>query len=297
MNILIVDDSKTMRCIISRTLRDIGLRSATFLEASDGKEALKLVLDSHPQLIISDLNMPGMSGMELLQTLRAKHIPTHFGFVTSEVSPKLHQDARKAGALFVATKPFTATNLTQTLKPILADLGMGELRAETAGPIASAKSGVTFPEYVAQMLTELLRRTVTAAPIPMIPFSLRGGYVIAEYLRVDDRSVVACAILDVASAVSVGASLSLIPPEVAAEAIAARRVSDTLAENVREVLNVMSRLFGNSAGGRVCLAAVHMPGEPISAKLGAWIAKPRARVDVCVEIAGYSKGSLTLLSC
>jgi two-component system chemotaxis response regulator CheY len=298
MNILIVDDSKAMRHIIVRSLRDIGVANTTFLEASDGSEALKVIRDAHPELVISDFNMPGMSGVDLLRAMRADGIATCFGFVTSEASAQLKKEAMEAGAHFIATKPFTAASLSQTLQPVLADLGCRTLGAEDELPAAYTNADLKLPRapQVAGLLKELLRRAVTASPTPAIPLPPRIGHVIAEYSRVDDGALVACGLFDISSAVRVGAALSLIPSGVVAEAIKDRQVTDIVAENLHEVLNVMARLFGGAGDSGVHLSRVHRHDEPLSPEFSARLPKPKARIDICVEIAGYGKGNLTLLS-
>ncbi len=120
MRILIVDDSKAMRTIVIRTLRQAGFGTHTLEEAPNGVEALKAIKASPPDLVLSDWNMPDMSGIELLLALRAQGVRVKFGFVTSEGSLEMHKKAMEAGALFLVTKPFTAESLQQALKPVLA---------------------------------------------------------------------------------------------------------------------------------------------------------------------------------
>ncbi len=71
MRILIVDDSTAMRKIITRTLRQAGYADHTIEEASDGAEALRRIVADPPDLVLSDWNMPGLSGLDLLRRLRA----------------------------------------------------------------------------------------------------------------------------------------------------------------------------------------------------------------------------------
>jgi two-component system chemotaxis response regulator CheY len=86
VRILIVDDSRVMRNIVTRTLRQAGLGDHDFVEAGNGLEALEVISSVAPDLVISDWNMPEMNGLELLQKLRASGNQTTFGFVTSEGS-------------------------------------------------------------------------------------------------------------------------------------------------------------------------------------------------------------------
>ncbi len=119
MKILIADDSKAMRRIIGAMLREAGFRGHTFVEASDGAEALALTGSEHPDLIISDWNMPNMSGIEFLQKLRADENDVVFVFVTTEVSGEMRTLANEAGAAFLIGKPFAPADFERALEKYL----------------------------------------------------------------------------------------------------------------------------------------------------------------------------------
>lgn len=119
MTILVVDDSKTMRMIVKRTLRQAGYGEIPVVEASNGKEALESIKNACPNLILCDWNMPEMNGLELLQTLGSEGIQVNFGFVTSEGTPEMQQTAKDNGALFLISKPFTADTFKQELQAVL----------------------------------------------------------------------------------------------------------------------------------------------------------------------------------
>ena len=123
MDVLIVDDSRAMRCIVARALKEMGVPGFPYWEAANGKAALAAIADKRPALVISDFNMPEMTGLELLKTMRSDGTAIPFGFVTSESSSQLQEEAVAAGASFLITKPFTAANLNQTIGPLLATLG------------------------------------------------------------------------------------------------------------------------------------------------------------------------------
>ncbi|MDP9398643.1 MAG: response regulator [Actinomycetota bacterium] len=119
MKILIADDSKVMRQIVTRTLRQAGFSGHDLVEASDGREAFDLVQSEKPDLVLSDWNMPNMTGIELLQQLRGTGSAVPFGFVTSEGSPEMRDRAEKAGAMFLIAKPFTPEAFQEVLQPVL----------------------------------------------------------------------------------------------------------------------------------------------------------------------------------
>ncbi len=118
MQILVVDDSKAMRSIVMRAVRQAGF-DATFVEATNGVEALKAIRASPPTLVMADWNMPEMTGIELLQKLRAEGNGVKMGFVTSESDPSMRDLAFQAGALFMLTKPFTPDAIKAVLSPVL----------------------------------------------------------------------------------------------------------------------------------------------------------------------------------
>lgn len=106
MRVLVADDSKAMRMIVIRTLRQSGVTIDDIREAVDGADALAAVPEYGPDLILSDWNMPNMTGIEFLTSLRDRGDTTPFGFVTSESNPEMRERALAAGASFLLTKPF-----------------------------------------------------------------------------------------------------------------------------------------------------------------------------------------------
>src|SRR3954470_7399206 len=89
-----------MRQIVIRTLRQAGYDDHEIVEAEDGADALAKVGSEKPDLVLSDWNMPNMTGIECLQALRSSGSTVPFGFVTSEGSPEMRDKAANAGALF-----------------------------------------------------------------------------------------------------------------------------------------------------------------------------------------------------
>jgi len=120
VKILIVDDSKAMRMIVTRTLRQAGFAEHAVLEATDGVEGLATVAAESPDLVLSDWNMPNVDGIEFLRALRERGDQVRFGFVTSESTDAMRETALEAGALFLIAKPFTADTFAASLSGVLA---------------------------------------------------------------------------------------------------------------------------------------------------------------------------------
>ena len=120
MKILVTDDSRVMRQIVIRTLRQAGYDDHDIIQAENGQEAFDLVGSEQPDLVLSDWNMPEMSGLECLEALRASGSQVPFGFVTSEGSPEMRDKAANAGALFLIAKPFTEDTFRDALDGVIA---------------------------------------------------------------------------------------------------------------------------------------------------------------------------------
>ncbi|MBL8609307.1 MAG: response regulator [Myxococcales bacterium] len=119
MSILIVDDSKAMRMIVRRALRQAGYGGYDVQEAGNGKEALDAIHACPPELVLSDWNMPEMSGIELLRALSSESVKVPFGFVTSEGTPEIREQATSNGASFLIVKPFNPDSFGEALRPLL----------------------------------------------------------------------------------------------------------------------------------------------------------------------------------
>lgn len=120
-NLLIVDDSTAIRKILLRVLNQTGLALGEVLEASDGREALKLMEDHDVSLVLSDVNMPNMDGLELLRTLResAQWHDLPVVMITTEGSQARVQEAVDLGATSYVRKPFSADLLRDKLASLL----------------------------------------------------------------------------------------------------------------------------------------------------------------------------------
>ncbi len=119
MKILIVDDSSSMRLIIKRTLKQAGFSGLEFCEAGDGQEGLDVLNSEQPDVVLCDWNMPVLTGLEMLERVRADENPVKFGFITTESTSEMRAKAREAGAQFLIAKPFTAESFEKTLKKVI----------------------------------------------------------------------------------------------------------------------------------------------------------------------------------
>lgn len=120
-NVLLVDDSSTMRKIIGRSLRQAGIDFDNIFEAADGIEALEVLEKEKVDIVLSDINMPNMDGITFLKeksTREAiKDIPVLM--ISTETGDDIIGEAKALGALGAIKKPFTPDKVNEVLGPLL----------------------------------------------------------------------------------------------------------------------------------------------------------------------------------
>lgn len=118
IKILVVDDFSTMRRIIKNLLRDLGYTNTT--DADDGSTALPMLQSGNYEFLVTDWNMPGMTGIELLKAVRANpdlaSLPVLM--VTAEQKREQIIEAAQAGVNGYIVKPFTAVTLKEKIDKI-----------------------------------------------------------------------------------------------------------------------------------------------------------------------------------
>ena len=123
MKVLVVDDFSTMRRIVKNLLRDLGFTNIQ--EADDGNTALPMLQGGDFDFVVTDWNMPGMQGIDLLKAIRAdanlSHIPVLL--ITAEAKKEQIIMAAQAGVNGYIVKPFTAATLKMKLDKIFERLG------------------------------------------------------------------------------------------------------------------------------------------------------------------------------
>lgn len=121
IRILIVDDSSVMRKIVERALRQSGLELSVVHEAGTGVEGLDVLKAKPVDLILSDINMPAMDGLEFLRQIRVQNLAPSVPVVmiTTESSEEHVKQAILAGAKGYIRKPFTAEQVKERVLPLV----------------------------------------------------------------------------------------------------------------------------------------------------------------------------------
>ncbi len=120
-NVLLVDDSSTMRKIVGRSLRQAGLDFDNIFEAADGIEALDVLEKESIDIVLSDINMPNMDGISFLREKSTregiKDIPVFM--ISTETGDDIIGEAKSLGAIGAIKKPFTPEKVNEVLGPLM----------------------------------------------------------------------------------------------------------------------------------------------------------------------------------
>ncbi|NOX26191.1 MAG: response regulator [Deltaproteobacteria bacterium] len=120
-NILVVDDSETMRAVIKKTVKMCGVDIGVLLEAENGRVALDIMANEWVDVVLSDINMPEMGGVEFLKEVKndrvLKNVPVIF--ISTESSQVRIDEARKIGVAAYVKKPFVAEHIREVLLDVL----------------------------------------------------------------------------------------------------------------------------------------------------------------------------------
>jgi two-component system, chemotaxis family, chemotaxis protein CheY len=119
--VLVVDDSAAIRKILQRVLRQTGMAINTIHEAGDGQEALDLLRSRRVDLVLTDINMPRMDGLELLAAIKrsSEWAAVPVVMITTEGGESKVAEAVRLGAAGYVRKPFTADQIKEKLAGLL----------------------------------------------------------------------------------------------------------------------------------------------------------------------------------
>jgi len=319
MKILIVDDSKAMRTLIKRSLKKAGYQQCEVTEAANGKEALTAIADTSFDLILSDWNMPEMSGGELQSELRAREISTDIGFVSSNRSIKA--GALKDGARFVIAKPFQLDELKYELDRIFQkDFALTDAISPQNYDGVTTTLRVPRLEGIKTAFNNLFPKESTIIGCEAPPkknkskfkskskskFKSRSRFkskkkkeekittnVIATCIQ-DDGTIKAGCITDLKTACTMGAALSLIPATAVQDAVAKENLPEGIMQNIHEVFNVIAALFATGPHS-VNLETIYIPPQTPPAEISEQLKQAKSSLTIELTLDGYDPGNLTFL--
>ena len=160
--------------------------------------------------------------------------------------------------------------------------------------MSDAASKLPAAKDICDLLTALLGRDVRSAPSGPVGVTRADPAVVAVY--VDDKlRMYAVVVMDLPLAISCGAALALMPAHAAELAIASNALSDLLAENIAEIVNIMTSLLVVPPGGHVKLHAVYQPGATLPGDVATLASTFGSRTDLKLSVPGYGEGAMSFV--
>lgn len=122
LRVMVVDDMATSRGLITQALDDLSITN--YVTENDGRKALARLMESPVHLVLSDYNMPGLDGLELLQAVRGQAATKKIGFilVTGRPTPEIVQKGKALGLNNMIKKPFTSATMRQCIESVVGRL-------------------------------------------------------------------------------------------------------------------------------------------------------------------------------
>ena len=317
---MVVDDSRAIQAIVSRVIEDCGYPDVEVRRAADGEEALSLLPNFTPQLMITDWHMPRVSGLELLQTLRQLgQNSVKVGFVTTESRPDMLEQARTNGAAFIVNKPFRDDELIDRIRAAVPHAGVPAARARApAAAAAAALQGVpaaaaapaAAPPAAADDEQRPLRldhaqglveHTLGSQPFslrrhqPMVPGALGANNLLGLY-SVPGKPAAAIGVLDVTAVCLLGGGAARLPVGDITAAQLAAEPTEAMVAQATTFLRAAGMMLQVDNAPEGCTLSRSMQVPANFPKLIELLERGTERCDYQITMPGLGEGRLSFLA-
>lgn len=294
--VLVVDDSRAIQAIIRRILESGDIEPVQVRTASNGAEALDQVDSFRPDLVLSDWHMPGVSGIEMLQTLRQMgHTDMAVGFVTTETAPDCLTQARSNGAAFVLHKPFE----DRVLRNAVAQCLRGDPATATPAPQAAGPARGVAVESVAQLQQLVFMHLGTRSyelnkKFDEAPWVEQCPQLVALYSSAGRKGAYALGLLDAAAVCLIGGMAAGHAPDEIRKSLARNQPSQPHVEHAKRfMLALAGQLRKRTASDVPAFNAAKLSSQPFD-KLAAVIARNNGRSDFELRLPGIGEGRISI---
>lgn len=312
LKFLVVDDSRAIQAIIRRAVEKCGYQPIEVQTALNGEQALDVLGSFLPDLVITDWHMPKVSGLEMVQAMRQMgHLKTRVGFVTTERTPALLNEAVANGAMFILHKPFDDKELIAVVTAAIKDLvHLAATSVETpthttvVAPPPAVEVVVEFNKNSDPVAPEALQQQLTAClgnlPFRLIPHErmvidkLTPNILLGLYSATERKGVYAIGMLDANALCMVGGGSARKNPLDVRAAMATGHPDTVMMDRAHDFLKTVAVCLTQSSVDHpleVSLAKASVVKNTFS-KLAEVLAQPANRSDFRLSIPGYGEGRM-----
>jgi CheY-like chemotaxis protein len=310
LTVLIVDDSRAIQAIVKRAVSQCGYEPVQIMLASDGEQAIEMVNGTEPDLIITDWHMPKVSGIEMLQTLRSNgHKNVKVGFVTTERTTSLLEQAKEAGAVFILHKPFNDAELVSTVKAAVEglvsidenqDRDIDRIQPDlptqgTAKKIEPSNDPVPYMDIQLELTSKLGNipfRLITGEKIT--PEKMTKNNFLALYQAKNTKGVYAIGVMDSNALCIVGGGLARKTPIEVRAAMSSGAPDKAMIVKAHEFMSSMSNSLGKTShleSSDISMAKASIVQNTFE-KLLEVVQQTGKRSDYRLSIPGYGDGRM-----
>lgn len=300
MKFLIVDDSLAMQTIIKRSLEKAGYKDNDFQAAGDGFQALEVIEQWQPDIVITDWHMPNMSGIELLKAVQERGLKVKIGLVTTETNPRLIVEAKDAGAQFVLHKPFEPHELQRKLIPVV----QGSVESEqliSQMPMTPKSPGILQLPKIAAL--SKLAQSIQGLDLQIErSYSLAINYAYLPYVIVlfcneKQSATKAMCVLDIRGAAMLCGAFDTQAEKTLAQIKANKTLTKGQLARIEKIMGTISALFYDpESDGPLEVKGVHVIPKPFDQldRLGA--TSKDKRLDVTLKSDQLGEGQLIFMA-
>jgi len=285
VKILIVDDSRAMQAIVRRAVMETGIDPLDIQTASSGHDALNQVQSFKPDVVLTDWHMPGMTGLQMVQTMRQMGLrDTYVGFVTTETQNDRVQEALNNGANFVLNKPFKDEELREKLGAIAKKI--------------SAKP-IIFKPITLEGLTTVVRETLKEVPFRLVEKELTSAdlskeNLLALYRSEITKALTAVAVLDLPAMTMMGAGALGMQPADVKPLIETESPTEDIQNQAADFLGRAATAMRAEKPGELSMLKQSLVSKDF-AKLQELLRHNRGQAYFKLDIPGYGSGRMGFL--
>jgi len=296
VKILIVDDSIATLEIVKRSLKTFGYRRLSIKKTSSANEALKLVDEWQPEIVLTDWYMPEMTGLTLIAKLHKSYPEIKLAMITTVDDEQMISDATSAGASFVLSKPFEDEELHHKLLPLVQGAEESELLLEAE---SSVQKELALPKL--SQLTKLLKKEigdqVTISNIQLQKFDeSKIPCLMAVYEDAETQRLKAVALLDIYAVCVFARSSNKVTADDIQQAIHSKVVSKQVLDGCHRVLERSSIAFLDSHSRKsLRLKSVSFIPKAFEKLQLLYEKDAETRVDFSCQVSDMAQGKITLV--
>mgnify|MGYP000011737404 CR=1 FL=1 len=296
LRILVVDDSKATLEIVRRSLEGFGYRHLSIKKTNNPIDALSIIGQWQPHILLTDWNMPELSGIALIKAIRKKQLKTQIGMITTIDDAKQLEQAQKAGADFVLSKPFDDQELYEKLLPLVQGAEQSEIILDE---IEELSEGLALPN-LAQLEKSLVKLTSNELTINTIKAQVfdesKLPCIMAVFEDCETQKVRSVALLDIYAACTLAKSNPNVTNGHIERVIKTKRPSKYVMETSQQILQKVAVAFlDHQSRKSLRLKSTNFIDQSFPKLESLYKTPANRRLDISIQIPPLAQGRVTII--